>query len=99
MKSMLDLYRSMFLKFIFFTNGVAVGDLGAKIVPKLPQQHFLGVINAIEAVIADVSVDGLIPVEALSLLLAVEAGVYSPSDVFGKQLHGGVKGHRYILWV
>ena len=43
--------------------------------------------------------DGLIPVEALSLFLAVEAGVYSPSDVFGQQLHSGVEGHRYILWV
>lgn len=49
----------------------------------LVYQRFFGVINAIEAVIADISVDGLIPVEALSLLLAVEAGVYSPSDVFG----------------
>ena len=65
----------------------------------LVYEQFFGVIHAIEAVIADVSVDGLIPVEALFLLLAVEAGVYSPSDVFGKQLHGGVKGHRYILWV
>ena len=65
----------------------------------LVYERFFGVINAIEAVIADVSVDGLIPVEALSLFLAVEAGVYSPSDVFGQQLHSGVEGHRYILWV
>ena len=29
---------------IFFTNGVAVGDLGAKIAPKFSQQRFLAAI-------------------------------------------------------
>ena len=33
-----------FSKTIFFTNGVAVGDLGVKIAQKILQQRFLGVI-------------------------------------------------------
>ena len=74
-------------------------NFGVSYLGVLVYERFFGVINAIKAVVADVSVDGLIPVEALFLLLAVEAGVYSPSDVFGQQLHGGIEGHRYILWV
>ena len=31
-------------KNVFFTNGVAVGDLGAQIAPKFSQQRFLDVI-------------------------------------------------------
>ena len=33
-----------FFKMVFFTNGVAVGDLGAKIAAKFSQQRFLNVI-------------------------------------------------------
>ena len=34
----------LFSKNVVFANGVAVGDLGAKIATKLPQQRFLDVI-------------------------------------------------------
>ena len=34
----------LFRKMIFFTNGVAVGDLSAKIAAKFSQQRFLDVI-------------------------------------------------------
>ena len=48
MRSILEedvgLGRFDFSKMILFTNGVAVGDLGAKIAQKLSQQGFLGVI-------------------------------------------------------
>ena len=43
-EKMLVVGRSTFSKKIFFTNGVAVGDLGAKIAAKFSQQGFLDVI-------------------------------------------------------
>ena len=42
-KKMLFLVGRFSLTFLF-ANGVAVGDLGAKIAANLPQQRFLGVI-------------------------------------------------------